>query len=155
MSNPKTVARIKYDGPDDPKQPVITVIVNDEVIHHLKEYLEAEDYVVNFEDTDTLSVIAKRCIKRFDMTYRLIGTMKAWNDEYSGLIGIIHTLLIRCELPVFDPIRHTPSDDAPFVRVGMLRLKQMVAVLIEEYEEAAQLQAQIDRLIAKPVREVA
>lgn len=155
MSNPKVLARINYDGPDNPKQPVVTVIVNDEVIHHLKEYLAAEDFFVEHEDTDTLTVIAKKCMRRFEMTAQLIGTMKAWNDEYSGLVGIIHTLIIRCALPVFDPIRHTPSDDAPFVRVGTLKCKREVAVLIEDYKEAAKLQGEIDRLTPKPVRAVA
>lgn len=150
MFYPKVLVRIGYLGPEDPQYPVVIVRVKDCVPGFLIAKLEEQGYFVEVETEPThiLTVTAKVRTRRLEMTAHLIGIIKAWHDECCGVSQIVRTLLLQTDYPGFETIRHTPSEDSAMVRLGTLKVRQELAIFIEDYEEAEQLQHQIDSLAA-------
>lgn len=151
-----SIARVglRYVGMHDPEHPVMIMQVNGGVSQLLTSRLEGEGFHVEIdrEPTPIITVTADRRIRQLEMTAQLVGIIKAWHDECWGLMHVAHRLLIECDHPTFKTIRHAPSEDSRAVRLGELEWEQGLAVLMDRFEEAAQLQRQINNLVAAPRR---
>lgn len=152
MSHPKVLARLGYVGPEDPQHPVVIVKVDNRLPQFLISKIEEQGFFVTIDEEPTpiLTVTAKKRTRRLEMTTHLIGIIKAWHDECCGVSQTVRTLLLQCDLPGFEVTRHTPSEDSQLVRLGALKCRLELAILLEEYEEAAQLRDEINRLTANP-----
>jgi hypothetical protein len=144
------VVRLSYPGDEDPRHPVAIIQVNDHLQDFLVSKIQEEGFYVEIEEgpTDILTVSARTRISRYDLSLRLKDIITAGHDEYCGIIGSIRMLLLQCTLPTIGNIRHTPSADSRRVRLGALKCSKELALFLEDYSEAAQLQAQIDSLAA-------
>ena len=152
MSHPKVFARIKYNGPEDPRYPLLLVRVFDDKIppERLVVKLEENDFHVEVDRDPTiiLTVIAKMRTKRVEMIDQIVEIMKAWHDEFCGELQVIKTLYLQCDLPAFRMVEYTPAEDSARMQLGLLRSRLWIATQLQQYEEAALLRDQINDLIA-------
>jgi hypothetical protein len=150
MSHPLVVVRLSYPGDEDPRHPVAIIQVNDPLQEYLISRIQEEGLYVEIEGGPTaiLTVSAKTRTSRYDLSLRLKDIITAGHDEYCGIIGSIRMLLLQCTLPVIGNIRHTPPADSRRVRLGALKCSKELALFLEDYTEAAQLQSEIDSLAA-------
>ena len=142
------VVRLSYPGEEDPRHPVAIIQVNDSLQDFLISKIQDDGFYVEIEQgpTDILTVSAKMKTSRYDLSLRLKDIITAAHDEYCGAIGALRILLLQCTLPTIGNIRHTPSADSRRVRLGALKCSQELALFLEDYGEAAELQSQIDSL---------
>ncbi|MNY44947.1 hypothetical protein D3C86_1800170 [compost metagenome] len=52
-------------------------------------------------------------------------------------------------------MRHTPAEDSPLRRLGALKCEREVALFVEDYTAAAELQEEINHLTVQIKQEVA
>jgi hypothetical protein len=138
----------------DPEHPVMIMQVNGGMSQLLISRLEEEGFHIEIdqEPTPILTVTTDKRIRQLEMTAQLVGIIKAWHDECWGLMHFAHRLLIECDHPTFKTVHHAPSEDSRGVRLGELEWEQGLAVMMDRFEEAAQLQRQINDLVATPRR---
>lgn len=151
------VVRLTYPGPEDPLHPDLVLQVDDRLPERLLLHIQEQGHhVIPDDKADTFTVTAKRLIGRHDMTNRLIEIIKEWYGEYCVYAGIANTLLIECALPEIGKVTHfAPNNDSPLWLIGTLRRQQVVAVSLEAYEEAAEIQKKINSLTVQLKQEVA
>lgn len=151
------IVRLSYPGPEDLQHPDLIMQVDGRLPKEFLSHIMEQGYfVVSDDQVNTYSVTAKYTIGRYEMTTRLIAIIEAWYEEYCCHTGIQNTLLIDCSLPAIGKKMHpAPDADSPQRRIGALKWKQELAVVIEDYEEAAELQKEIDDLTVQLTQEVA
>ena len=152
MPHPGVYARIKYNGPEDPRYPLLYVRVFDDKIppERLVAKLKENGFRVEVDRDPTiiLTVIAKMRTRRVEMIDQLVEAMKAWHDEFCGELQVIKTLYLQCDLPAFEMIEHTPAEGSPRLRVGLLKSRLRVAIELQQFEDAVTLRDEIKELTA-------
>ena len=151
------IVRLSYPGPEDLQHPDLIMKVDGRLPKEfLSHIMEQGHFIVPDDKSDTYTVTAKYTIARYEMTTRLIAIIKAWYEEYCCYTGVQNTLLIDCSLPAIGKKMHpAPDADSPQRRIGELKWKQELAVAIEDYEDAAELQKEINDLTVQLKQEVA
>ena len=150
------IVRLSYPGPEDLQHPDLIMQVDDRLPERFLSHIKEQGHFIVPDDKgDTFTVTARYTIGRYEMTTRLIAIIKAWYEEYCGYAEIENTLLVECPLPEIGRVMHLASDDSPLRRIGILKFQQEIAVGLEDYEEAAELQKEINHLTVQPKQEVA
>lgn len=151
------IVRLSYPGPEDLQHPDLIMQVDGRLPKEFLSHIMEQGYfVVSDDQVNTYSVTARYTIGRYEMTTRLIATMKAWYEEYCCYSGIQNTLLIDCSLPAIGKkMIPAPDAESPLRRIGALKWEQELAVVIEDYEEAEKLKKEINKLTAQLAQEVA
>ncbi|MNL52884.1 hypothetical protein D3C87_1760930 [compost metagenome] len=122
------------------------------LIAHIVE----EGYFAAPDEKNTIfTVSAKYTTGRYAMTIRIMKIIKLWFEEYSGFAATNDTLIVQCALPAIDNMRHTPAEDSPLRRLGALKCEREVALFVEDYTAAAELQEEINHLTVQIKQEVA
>lgn len=151
------IVRLSYPDPEDLQRSDLIMQVDgrlpEEFLSHIKEH---GHFVVPDDKVNAYSVTARYTTGRYAMTTRLIEIIKGWYEEYCCYSGVRNTLLIDCSLPAIGKKMHpAPDADSPQRRIGALKCRQELAVVIEDYEGAAELQKEIDDLTVQLKQEVA
>lgn len=150
------LVQLSYTGPEDAQHPDIILNVDQRLPSLLISHIvEQGFFAVPDEKNATFTVTAKFTTGRHAMTTRLMAIILAWFEEYSGFAAMDDTLVLQCALPMIDNVRHTPAEDSPLRRLGALKCEREVALFVEDYTAAAQLQDEINHLATQLEQEVA